>query len=278
MSQIQPNIRLQGSVVYAATPTLVDAAQFVPPDEPKKALWGDLLRVTAPTKARLWALHRLGSSGDGILLRCSYCPGFAFDPCSHTKAIRDAVSWLVGERSHPTVSLEGRTHINAYSKSGTELGKLLSNFAHTPFSVCDDGEFSSVEAYWYWLSAPADKRDALRPLHGAEAKQRGRELRGADWPRFPGFERKICQAIIEKTKATERIQALLAESGELPILHYYVSAGKPQMVDDGGWMWRMYDDIRRDGVAEVVAPSIPVGAQVGLFDTTSMNQIKLEGR
>lgn len=276
MSQI--NIRLQGSVVYAVTPDLVDAAQFVPPDEPKRALWGDLLRSTAPAKALLWVLHRLGSSGDGVLLRCSYCPGFVFGPCSHTRAIRDAVSWLDGEQSHPTVGLEGRTHINAYSKSGTELGRLLSNFAHTPFSVGDDGEFSSVEAYWYWLSAPADKRDALRSLHGPEAKQRGRELRGADWPRFPGFERKICQAIIEKTKANDRIQALLAESGELPILHYYVSAGKPQMVDDGGWMWRMYEDIRRDGVAGVVAPSTPVGTQVGLFDITSMGQRKLEGR
>ena len=39
---------------------------------------------------------------------------------------------------------EGVTHINIYSKSKLELGKLLSNFAKTPFTHPVYGEFASV--------------------------------------------------------------------------------------------------------------------------------------
>jgi hypothetical protein len=49
-------------------------------------------------------------------------------------------------------SEDGVTHINVYSRGNTELGRLLSNFAHTPFSHPEFGEFASVEGFWYWLS------------------------------------------------------------------------------------------------------------------------------
>jgi hypothetical protein len=42
-------------------------------------------------------------------------------------------------------SEDGVTHINVYSRGNTELGRLLSNFAHTPFSHPEFGEFASVE-------------------------------------------------------------------------------------------------------------------------------------
>ena len=46
---------------------------------------------------------------------------------------------------------DGITHINIYSKGQTELGKMLSNFAKFPIQTVD-GNFMSVEGYWYFLS------------------------------------------------------------------------------------------------------------------------------
>ena len=45
---------------------------------------------------------------------------------------------------------DGIDHINTYSKGKTELGKLLTNFAHTPFVHPKYGEFQSVEGFWYF--------------------------------------------------------------------------------------------------------------------------------
>lgn len=45
---------------------------------------------------------------------------------------------------------DGIDHINVYSGSRTELGKMLSNFYHFEIET-KDGKFQSVEAYWFWL-------------------------------------------------------------------------------------------------------------------------------
>jgi len=49
------------------------------------------------------------------------------------------------------VEEDGVTHINIYSKGRTTLGQMLSNFEDSPFT-CEDGNFRSIEDYWYWLS------------------------------------------------------------------------------------------------------------------------------
>ena len=140
---------------------------------------------------------------------------------------------------------EGVDHINAYSWSRTELGRLISNFAHTPFTLPTDGTFASIEAYWYWLSVRADRREQLRPLHGYAAKRRGRLLQGRDWPRDPQFEEKIKVAIVAKVSAHPRIQELLIASGTLPIVHYYAEPDGIRMLQDGLWIWEWYAEVRR---------------------------------
>ena len=40
--------------------------------------------------------------------------------------------------------LDGIEHINIYSKGKTELGRLLTNFAQTPFIHPEYGRFESV--------------------------------------------------------------------------------------------------------------------------------------
>lgn len=138
---------------------------------------------------------------------------------------------------------EGVDHINAYSKSRLLLGRTLSNFAHTPFTLVEDGTFASIEAYWYWLSVPAPQNERLRPLYGFEAKRTGRGLRGADWPTTPTFRYKVCSALYAKVVQTPTLAEALASS-VLPITHYYVVDGRVIEPEGGGWVWEYYEAIR----------------------------------
>src|SRR5882724_14111 len=79
---------------------------------------------------------------------------------------------------------DGIDHINIYSKGATELGRALSNFAHSPVKL-KDGNFASLEGYWYWLLSNKDaKAEILRKLYGWEAKKAGRELKIPDYPDY----------------------------------------------------------------------------------------------
>jgi hypothetical protein len=135
-------------------------------------------------------------------------------------------------------ALDGVDHINVYSQGRTELGRLLSNFAHTPFTVPRDGTFASVEAYWYWLQCddPA-ARERLRPLYGYRAKQTGRALRVPDYGRVHDleFRRAIARAIREKIRQTPRLAGMLVRS-TLPLAHYYVYGEKVVMPADNEWI------------------------------------------
>lgn len=139
---------------------------------------------------------------------------------------------------------DGVTHINVYSKGRTEMGRWLSNFAHTPFLHPTDGVFSSIEGYWYWLSCAHPRREELRAAHGVQAKQLGRLLRGADWPRIPDFQTKIKQAI--RLKFTYHPAWLVAfQRTTLPLAHYYVYSGGIHVVYEGQWILDEMDAIRK---------------------------------
>lgn len=137
----------------------------------------------------------------------------------------------------PVQNVDGVDHINIYSRGRTELGRLLSNFARTPFE-CVDGRFESIEGYWYWLKLWAHPdREILRNLYGFEAKKIGKEL-SDDVGAFAeanieNFEHKIKLAIEIKIKAHHHIGKMLMESS-LPLEHYYVYADKKV---DAGYKW-----------------------------------------
>jgi predicted NAD-dependent protein-ADP-ribosyltransferase YbiA (DUF1768 family) len=144
-----------------------------------------------------------------------------------------------------TPDTEGIDHINAYSKSRTELGRLLSNFAHTPFT-CKDGQFASIEAYWYWLVACTHpSREELRPLWGFRAKQFGRKLACGNYRDDEEFQQKIHKACWRKILSHQQLKELLQESS-LPIVHYY-AYGSPTIVkipERGEWVWAWYEKAR----------------------------------
>lgn len=121
---------------------------------------------------------------------------------------------------------DGIDHINAYSKGKTELGRLLSNFANTPFVLPEDGRFESIEGYWYWLLSNSPDREELRSLYGFEAKKRGQELINPIFiEKDDDFKEKINKALIAKIDQNEDIKNALIDS-ELPFDHYYVYSDK----------------------------------------------------
>lgn len=116
--------------------------------------------------------------------------------------------------------LDGITHINIYSRGQTDLGRMLSNFYKFPVHT-DDGNFMSVEGYWYWLSIEDCKeKERLRDLYGFAAKKYGKEIMTYKQSRFDDdFERKILTAIWRKFKQNTHL--LLPEYSTLPFEHYY---------------------------------------------------------
>lgn len=164
---------------------------------------------------------------------------------------------------------DGITHINVWSKGRTELGRLASNFAHTPFIHPEYGHFSSVEAFWYWLST-GKQYNELRSLYGFDSKKAGRilqekreaELRASPdyvidasgtamkyhgFPEVQDFVEQIKKAILCKVEQNERFRTLLKES-TLPLAHYYVWGNSPNykvsVPQQYAWTWQYIDLLR----------------------------------
>lgn len=149
-------------------------------------------------------------------------------------------------------SQDGVTHINVYSKGATELGRLLSNFAHTPFEHPIFGKFQSMEGYWYYIKT-GFRFSQLRSVYGASAKVTGREL----WDsleaeryegkstQFPHFNEAILDGIRCKLKQNRNILQLLQES-TLPLTHYYFygTRSNPKVIDQPQHMWQI-EEIER---------------------------------
>jgi hypothetical protein len=142
--------------------------------------------------------------------------------------------------------LDGVDHINIYSRGVTQLGRQLSNFAHTPFE-CEDGRFASVEGYWYWLGCdPVNRPEVLRRIHGYRAKKEGRLLREKIMPLDEDvFRRKIKAALRMKIAYHERLAGDLRRS-RLPFVHYYTSAGRVIVPSSGAWICQEYEAIRAE--------------------------------
>jgi len=131
---------------------------------------------------------------------------------------------------------DGLTHINIYSKGKTGLGRMLSNFAKFPIHT-QDGNFMSVEGYWYWLSIEqCNEKEELRKCYGFWAKNTGKELLKYKEKAFDEqFETKILLAIWYKFRRNANL--ILPEFKMLPFKHYYNYGGKiVDVADKYPWM------------------------------------------
>lgn len=120
---------------------------------------------------------------------------------------------------------DGLTHVNIYSQGKTTLGQMLSNFYHYPIHT-KDGDFNSVEGYWYWLGIEDCKeKEILRKLYGYNAKKNGNELKKKYATRIDeDFEKKILNAIWYKVKRNSHM--FTSDIAKLPFEHYYNFGGK----------------------------------------------------
>lgn len=144
---------------------------------------------------------------------------------------------------------DGVSHINVYSKGKTWLGKFLSNFADCNV-MTEDGQFRTIEGYWYWLScAPSYSDhtiiDPLRFTNGWESKVLGRKLRGKDWVDDPEFKHKILSAIAYKVINSKPCMEEMKRT-ELPFVHYYIYDDKVIDVPECKWILDFLEFLRLD--------------------------------
>lgn len=133
---------------------------------------------------------------------------------------------------------DGINHVNIYSKSQTNLGKMLSNFARCPIETVD-GHFESIEGYWGWLSVSEEnpQREDFRKLYGYSAKKLKEDMHKAgDQGRFDeNFVDKIKDAIHRKfqTPAMKNVLEKNVHLLGLPICHYYYfgKIDNPRVID-----------------------------------------------
>lgn len=160
-------------------------------------------------------------------------------------------------------SLDGETHINAYSGSACSLGRMLSNFTLME-SDTPDGKFASLEGYFHWLKlstslakCPVKHRDLLlsldnlRVAYGLGAQQYGRRLRADlihhgvriyDTP-SEDFTLRFKQALYSKiTTHQELLNEML--DNRLPIVHYYVMGTRVIYKPRFDWLSNLITEIQ----------------------------------
>ncbi len=166
---------------------------------------------------------------------------------------------------------DGVTHINVYSRGQTQLGQLLSNFAHTPFKHPRFGFFASMEGFWYWVSCggPTGERsvEPLRRLYGASAKSVGRKLLKTEIdPEL--FKQYIREGLRAKVEQSPQILDLLKLSA-LPFTHYFVYGSDNDVVvnkPEHDWQMKYLEALRRVARGELDAAVLDAGGRVFLSD------------
>lgn len=124
-------------------------------------------------------------------------------------------------------SQEGITHIDVYTKSNNELGRLLTNPSRIPVTLYRFGEFAGMEALWYWLSTGCRYKE-LRTAPGLKAKSIAKERKFKS-VYIPGFELIIKYATTVKVMKNWYLRKLFF-SNALPLLHYYTYGEYPNCV------------------------------------------------
>lgn len=134
---------------------------------------------------------------------------------------------------------DGTTHVNVYSRGKTPLGRLLTNFAHTPIQHPEHGTFQSLEGYWYWLST-GKCHQPLRGVWGYRAKALGKTFSRVQ---NVNFMAEFCAGLELKLKQNPEVRELLLGC-DLPLTHYYVYGEPPnhKVVDakQAAWVTAWY--------------------------------------
>jgi predicted NAD-dependent protein-ADP-ribosyltransferase YbiA (DUF1768 family) len=147
---------------------------------------------------------------------------------------------------------DGVNHINVYSKSRSRLGRLLSNFAHTPITL-DGDKFESIESWWYWKKMVKINESQLFPVFteqhlfdikgkvGKEAKDYFRSLFEDESYMFNPLKEELLEAYKQKLTEHPEIKEMLL-GNKLPIAHYYMMFDKQISADSSLWTAKLWEE------------------------------------
>ena len=151
---------------------------------------------------------------------------------------------------------DGINHVNVFSKSRSKLGRMLSNFAHTPFTL-GENKFESVESWWYWTKMNNINKSVLFPVFtpehlseiktkiGKYAKDYFRELHKDDSSSYSPTKEELKEAYLQKLIEHPDIEKMLFEN-TLPIAHYYVMFDKKVNADSTLWTAKLWEEIKAE--------------------------------
>ena len=151
---------------------------------------------------------------------------------------------------------DGIDHINVFSKSRSKLGRMLSNFAHTPVTINDD-KFESVESWWYWTKMNNINSASLFPIFtpeqleeiktkiGKDAKMQFRELFKEDSDSFSPTKEELKVVYLQKLLEHPEVEKTLMEN-KLPLTHYYMMFDKKVNADSTLWTALLWEEIKAE--------------------------------
>ncbi len=152
-----------------------------------------------------------------------------------------------------TPDKDGITHINVYTKSNTQLGKLLSNLADVSIEHPKYGHFESLEAFWYWLVLDKTNHE-LKDMTGFEAKKFGSKNINEDYEEIiksKDFRDNFKTGIRAKLLQNPEILDLLIESNDLPLSHYYFYSPKDGNLANAKVMYKDKHQWQLDYIEEI---------------------------
>lgn len=111
---------------------------------------------------------------------------------------------------------DGIDHVNIFSRSQCELGRLLSNFTKSPFVHPVYGAFQSMEGFYYYISTGMVCEE-LKNKYGADAKTLGRKFEKVLVNNFNDI---MMEGLRCKLQQNPLIKSRLVNTN-LPFKHYY---------------------------------------------------------
>jgi predicted NAD-dependent protein-ADP-ribosyltransferase YbiA (DUF1768 family) len=153
--------------------------------------------------------------------------------------------------------------LNVWSKSDEEIGRLMSNFAHTPFEL-DGVRYASVEGFYSMLLTLREKRrEQLREMWGVRAKRaaaRNRPERtyyGDEWFELGSEQHHalIKRAIQAKLEAHPEIAAAFVGTRPRPLVHETGFADPPGAEFTKEVFCRILEELREELAGEDGSPT-----------------------
>lgn len=129
---------------------------------------------------------------------------------------------------------DGMDFINTSAIAETRLGKFLDINARVPFAYQNIGEFASVGAFWYFISAETPD-DSLRSLHGTAARNARNRVKSRA---VDGFRTLIADATWAKINSDPGLVMAMVEN-DLRFMCFYKQDNSPLIAQSPVSSWYM---------------------------------------